>query len=136
MISNRNVGFNGLIIFWKRPRYPSLILSLQPIITWLLNFFGNKIIISQWDKKLFQSVIASTTFYFKLGQALIQKGQRQLFQSRSKFISKWDNYFKVVKKLFQSEAIILKWGKSYFKVGHLLQNGAKFYFKVRNNTGI
>ena len=74
MISNRNVGFNGLIIFWKRPRYPSLILSLQPIITWLLNFFGNKIIISEWDKKLFQSVIASTIFYFKLGQALLQKG--------------------------------------------------------------
>ena len=71
---------------------------------------GFKKIISKWGKKLFQSGEASTTFYFKVGQAL--------FQRRGK-----DSYFKVGQCLFQSGAI-------YFKVGQLLQSGAKCYFKV------
>ena len=33
MISNKNVGSNELITFWKKPRYPSFIRSLQSIIT-------------------------------------------------------------------------------------------------------
>ena len=98
-----------MITFWKKPRYPSFISSLQSNITCLLRVFGSKIIISKWGKKLFQSVAALTTFYFKVGQ-------RQLLQSGLIFISTW--------------AIISKWGKSYFKVEQLLQSGARCYFKV------
>ena len=93
MISNKIVGCDGLITFWKKPRYPSFIPSLQPIITWLSKFFRNKIIISKWgsfDKPLFQS-----------GQVLFQSG------------AEWGkSCFKVV-QLLQSGA------KFYFKVGQL-----------------
>ena len=67
--------------------------------------------ISFGTKLLFQSGAASTTFYFKVGQALFQSGAETV-------ISKWVNvYFKVGQKLFQSGAVISKWG-NYFKVGH------------------
>ena len=102
MISNKNVFYNGLLTFWKKPRYPSFIPSLQPIITWLLKLFGNKIKILKWGKKLFQNGTASTTFYFKVGQALFQKGAGtvyfkvgQLFQVAQNVISKCGTYFKV-----------------------------------------
>ena len=62
-------------------------------------------ITSKWGKKLFQSEVASTAFYFKVRQ-------RQLFQSESMFILKRGNYFKVLQKLFQSK--------------QLFQIGAKF----------
>ena len=44
-----------------------------------------------------------------------------LFHSGANVILKWgrDSYFKVRQCLFQSGAIIWKWGKSYFKVGHM-----------------
>ena len=44
--------------------------------------FGNRIFISKWDKKLFQSGADSTTFYFKVGQVLFQSGAETV-------ISKW-----------------------------------------------
>ena len=44
--------------------------------------FGNRIVISKWDKKLFQSGADSTTFYFKVGQVLFQSGAETV-------ISKW-----------------------------------------------
>ena len=105
MISNKIVGCDGLITFWKKPRYPSFIPSLQPIITWLSKFFRNKIIISKWgsfDKPLFQS-----------GQVLFQSGAETVF-------SKWGSYFKVGKKLFQSSAVTSKWGKILFQSGAII----------------
>ena len=102
MISNKNVGCDGLITFWKTPRYPSLLPSLQPVIMWLLKLFGNKMIVSKWSKKLFQSRAASTTFYFKVGQALFQS---------------------------VADAVISNCVSLYFKVGQLLQSEAKCYFK-------
>ena len=110
MISKKNIGCDGLITFWKKPRYLSFKSSLQPIITWLLKFFGNKIIISKWGKKLFQSGAPSTIFYFKVWQALFQKGAETV-------ISKWLKVYFKVEQFFQSGAnVISKWG-SYFKVG-------------------
>ena len=73
--------------------------------------FGNKIIVFKWGKKLFQSGANLTTFYFKVGQVLFQKG-----------IDTGNS----------------KWEKVYFKVGQLLQSGKNFfskcgsYFKVGN----
>ena len=64
---------------------------------------------------LFQNEADSTTFFFKVGQALFQNGQ--IFKSGAKVISKWGSYFKV------GENVISKWG-SYFKVGQLFQGGA------------
>ena len=102
IISNKIVDCDGLITFWKNPRYPSFMPSLQPIIMWLLKFFGNKIIFSKQGKKLFQSGAASTTF----------------------FISKWDRdscfklvnaYFKVGQNLFQSGTVTSKCGKMLFQ---------------------
>ena len=59
---------------------------------------------------LFQSGLASTTFYFKVGQALFQSGAGAV-------LSKWVNVYFKVGQLFQSGAkVISKWG-SYFKVG-------------------
>ena len=111
-IFNKNVGCDRLITFWKKPRSQSFIPSLQPIITWLLNFFENKIIISKWDKKLLQIGAASTS-----GARVISKRGR-------------NNYFKVGQSLFQSGAIISKCGKRYSKVGQSLRSGAKCYFKM------
>ena len=130
MISNKNVDCDGLITFWKKPRYRSLIPSLQPVITWLLKLFGNKMIVSKQSKKLFQSRGASTTFYFKVRQALFQSGADavisnwvslyfkvgELFQSGTKVISKWGSYFKV------RQNVISKWG-SYFKARQLFKMG-------------
>ena len=71
-------------------------------------------IISKWGKKLFQSEAASTTFYFKLGQALFQKGADTV-------ISKWVKVcFKVEQKLFQSGAIISEW--SITLTLHIIKN--------------
>ena len=44
-----------------------------------------------------------------------------------------DSHFKVIHCLFQSGAIISKWGKRCFKVGQLPQSGVKSYFKVGHN---
>ena len=63
-------------------------------------------------------------YYFRVGQKAVSKCDsfnNLLFQIGASVISKRgrDNYFKVGQSLFQSGTIILKWGKSYFKVGHL-----------------
>ena len=105
IISNKIVDCDGLITFWKNPRYPSFMPSLQPIIMWLLKFFGNKIIFSKQGKKLFQSGAVSTTFLFQSGTETV--------------VSNWS-------------MLISKWGKICFKVGQLLQNVVKCYFKVRH----
>ena len=73
----------------------------------------DKIFVSKWSKKLFQSGTASATFYFKVGQGLFQGGAETV-------ISKYVNVFQCGSK----------WGKSYFKVGQLRQSGEKFYFKA------
>ena len=99
-ILNKNIGCDGLITFWKKPNYPSLKSSLQPTISWILNFFGSKSFISKWGKKLFQSRAASANFYFKVGQAIFQK---------------WG-------KICLSWAIVLLKRGSYFKFGQLFQS--------------
>ena len=58
---------------------------------------------SKWSKKLFQSWAALASFYFKVWQALFQKG---------------------------AETVISKQVKVYFKVGQLLHRRAQCYFKV------
>ena len=120
MISNKNVGCDGLITFWKTPRYPSLLPSLQPVIMWLLKLFGNKMIVSKWSKKLFQSRAASTTFYFKVGQAIFQSVADAV-------ISNWVSlYFKVGQKLFQSGAVTSKWGKMLFQRGEVISKRGNY----------
>ena len=66
MISNKDVVYDGLITFWKKPSYPRFIPSIQPfliIYSWLLKLFISKFLGA-----------ASKTIYFKVGQALFQSG--------------------------------------------------------------
>ena len=61
-------------------------------------------------------------YYFRVGQKAVSKCDsfnNLLFQIGASVISKRgrDNCFKLGQSLFQSGTIILKWGKSYFKVG-------------------
>ena len=114
MISNKNVGCDGLITFWKKPCYPSFIPSLQPIIMWLLNFFGTTLLFQSWAKSYFIVGQLQQPFISKWGKCYFKVGQRQLFQSRS-IISKWGKNYVKVGQLFQ------KWG-SYCKVGHNRRN--------------
>ena len=78
MISTKNIGWDGLITFWKK--VSSFNPSLQPTTTWLLIFFG-------------------TNNHLKVGQKVISKWgsfDNLLFQSGTSAISKWsrDSYFK------------------------------------------
>lgn len=63
--------------------------------------FGNKLLFLSREKS-----------YFKVEQALFQKGIGTGIQSGSKFISKLGSYFKV--------------GQKFFKVGQLFQSGQLF----------
>ena len=79
MISNKDVVYDGLITFWKKPSYPRFIPSIQPfliIYSWLLKLF-----ISKWGSF-----------------------ENHLLQSGASTFSKWDtrSYFKVGHCLFQS----------------------------------
>ena len=103
MISNKNVFYDELLTFWKKPRYPSFIPSLQPIITWLLKFFGNKIKILKRGKSYFKMGQLRQPFILRWGKRYFKKGQGQ-------FISKWVSYFKWRKILFQSAVLTSKWG--------------------------
>ena len=73
MISNKDVVYDGLIIFWKKTSYPRFIPSIQPfliIYSWLL-----KLVVSKWGSfknRLLQSGIEAVTskwatVYFKVG---------------------------------------------------------------------
>ena len=77
----------------------------------------DKIFVSKWSKKLFQSGAASATFYFKVGQGLFQGGAETV-------ISKYVNVFQCGSK----------WGKSYFKVGKNFISKRGSYFKVGHNA--
>ena len=75
MISNKDVGCDELITFWRKPHYP-VSYHFYNQSSRSFKIFGNKIIISRWDKKLFQSgagVISKwgRGSYFKVGQLLI-----------------------------------------------------------------
>ena len=109
MISNKSVGGDGLITFWKNP-----LLEFHTIFTtnchvvfkifWEQNYYfkvGWKAI-SKWD--------SFDNFLFQIGASVISKRGR-------------DSYFKVVQSLFQSGEITSKWS-SYFKVRQLFQSGA------------
>ena len=110
IISNKNIGYDGLITFWST--------RVTRVSNYHVTFkiLGNKIIISKWGKKLFQSEAASTTFYFKVEQAL--------FQSGAKLVSNWGNYFKKEQNLFQSGHLLQSGAKCYFKASQLFQSGA------------
>ena len=81
------------------------------------NVFGNRIVISKWEKKLFQSGADSTTSYFKVGQVLFRSGAETV-------ISKWViAYVKVGQNLFESGQLLPSGEKCFFKVGQLFQSG-------------
>ena len=74
------------------------------------------------------------SFISKCGKRYFKKGQRQLFQSGSKFISKWSNFFKVGQMLFQNGAVTSKWGKMLFQSAAVISKWAN-YFKAEHNKG-
>ena len=118
MISNKNVGCDGLIIFWKKPRYATRV--SQHLYKQLSRGF--------WD-------FAGQNFCFKVEQKVISKWGsfgNLLFQSGTRVISRWgrDSYFKVCQcfsmwvkvgqKLFQSGTVTSKWGKILFQSGAVI----------------
>ena len=54
--------------------------------------------------------------YYKVGQYLLQTGAS---------ITKWDRYYKVWQALLKGDqfCVIIKWGKTYSKLGQTLQCG-------------
>ena len=63
----------------------------------------------------------NSTFYYKLGQTLLQIGAASLLQTGASVVANWGSYYKLGQTLLQNRAGIKNWDKMYYKLGHVLQ---------------
>ena len=72
--------------------------------------------------------------YYKLGKACVTTwGIFALLQVRPNIVTNWGSYYKLGQPLFQNRATITNWGKTYYKLGQVLQITGNYY-KLRHNS--
>ena len=60
--------------------------------------------------------IWAVSFYYKLGQTLLQFGAASLLQIRANAVTNWGSYYKLGQPLVQNRAAITNWSKMYYKL--------------------
>ena len=63
--------------------------------------------------------IGAASFYYKLGQTLLQIGAASLLQIGTSVVTNWGNYYKLGQLLLQNRAVITNWRKIYYKLGQV-----------------
>ena len=82
--------------------------------------------------------IGAASFYYKLGQTLLQIGAASLLQIRASVVTNWGSYYKLGQALLQNRAAITNWGNiyyklgRYYKLGQLLQIGAQQQYPIEH----